>query len=105
MTFALICAFIATEDFTESCRRVYFATEDFSLATFIVVNAGLYYLFLEKYIMIEEKNKVGLASEYLAYHHLCRDNLETGLANLSLFLPPKMETIEALLLGVCSPRP
>jgi hypothetical protein len=43
----------------------------------------------------------GMAAEYLAYDHMCRDNVETALANMPFFLPPKMETIEALLLGVC----
>lgn len=79
---------------------MYFATEDFNLSTFIIVNAGLYYLFQEKYIITDENS--GTAAESLAYHHMCRDNLETALANLPFFLPPKMETIEALLLGVCA---
>lgn len=81
---------------------MYFATEDFSLSTFIVVNAALYYLFQEKYIIMDENR--GTAAEYLAYHHMCRDNLETALANLPFFMPPNKETIEALLLGVCPPR-
>ncbi|RKU42005.1 hypothetical protein DL546_003986 [Coniochaeta pulveracea] len=38
-------------------------------------------------------------SEYVAYSHMCRDNLETGLANLPLFMPLRMESVEALLLG------
>jgi hypothetical protein len=96
VTFTLICAFIAVEDFTDSCRKVYFATDDFSLTTFIVVNAGLYYLFQEKFIMNEND---AAAAECMSYHHMCRDNFETGLANLPFFLPPKMESVEALLLG------
>lgn len=102
VTFTMICAFIAVEDFTEACRKVYFATEDFSPSTFIVVNAGLYELFQEKFIIMDENS--GTAAEYMTYHLMCRDNLETALANLPLFLPPKTETVEALLLGV-SPLP
>lgn len=90
------CSFITIEDFTESCRKVYFATEDYSIAIFIIVNAGLYYLFQEKSIIDESKSE-----EYLKYHYLCRDNLETALANLPLLLPPRREMVEALLLGVC----
>jgi hypothetical protein len=93
VTFTLICAFIAVEDFTDSCRKVYFATDDFSLTTFIVVNAGLYYLFQEKFIMMNE-NDAG-AAECMSYHHMCRDNFETGLANLPFFLPPTMESVAA----------
>lgn len=98
MTFTLICAFIAIEDFIESCRKVYFATEDFSVATFIIVNAGLYYLFQEKSVVDEARS-----AEFIEYHYLCRDNLETALASLPLLMPPRMDTIEALMLGVRSP--
>ena len=97
MTFTLICAFIAVEDFIESCRKVYFATEDFSVATFIIVNAGLYYLFQEKSVLDEARS-----AEFIEYHYLCRDNLETALSNLPLLMPPRMDTIEALMLGVRS---
>ncbi|KAH8883201.1 hypothetical protein GQ53DRAFT_732750 [Thozetella sp. PMI_491] len=94
MTFALTCAFIAVEDFIECCRKVFFATEDYTLSTFIIVNAGLYYLFQEKAVMNE-----ALSAELLRYHYVCRDNLETALANLPLLMPPRMDTIEALMLG------
>lgn len=96
MTFMMSCTFITVEDFIEWCRKVYFATEDYSIATFIIVNAGLYYLFQEKSVTDESRG-----NEYLEYHYLCRDNLETALANLPLLLPPRREMIEALLLGVC----
>ncbi len=95
MMFMMSCAFVTVEDFTDSCRQVYFATDEYSTATFIIVNAGLYYLFQERSDMDESKSE-----EYLRYHYLCRDNLETALANLPLLLPPRKETIEALLLGV-----
>lgn len=97
-TFTLIsvCCFMAVENFAEACRRVYFALEDFSQATFIIVNAGLYYLFQEKAVTAETEAAV---REYTGYFQLCRANLETGLANLKFFLGASMETIEALLLG------
>lgn len=97
-TFTLIsvCCFMAVENFAEACRRVYFALEDFSQATFIIVNAGLYYLFQEKSVTAESDAAV---REYTGYYQLCRANLETGLAHLKFFLGASMETIEALLLG------
>lgn len=97
-TFTLIsvCCFMAVENFAEACRRVYFALEDFSHATFIIVNAGLYYLFQEKSVMAETDDMV---RQYTGYYELCRANLETGLANLKFFLVASMENIEALLLG------
>ncbi|CRG84816.1 putative transcriptional regulatory protein PB24D3,01 [Talaromyces islandicus] len=95
MTFMMSCAFISIDDFVESCRKVFFATDDYSMETFIIVNAGLHHLF-------EEKSVTGdsMSEEYVKYHYLCRDNLETALANLPFFLHPRKEIIEALLLGV-----
>ncbi|SPO02605.1 related to C6 transcription factor [Cephalotrichum gorgonifer] len=93
-TFRLGISFLSVEEFADYCRRVYFATKDFSPCLFIIVNAGLYYLFLE---MLESDG--GQAVKYLEYVNMCRDNLETGCANLSMFLSARRENIEALLLG------
>ncbi|KAK3354419.1 hypothetical protein B0H65DRAFT_437777 [Neurospora tetraspora] len=95
-TFTLMCTFIAVDDFVDCCRRVYFATEDYSLATFIVVNAGLFYLFQEKATRVDEAHQ---AEKLLEYRNLCRDNLETALMALPLFMPARKESIEALLLA------
>jgi hypothetical protein len=77
---------------------VYFPTEDFTDATFIIVNVGLYYLFLEQH-SLTTNNKV-LKDELASHLHTSRVNLETGLANMSLFMSVKIETVQALLLGV-----
>ena len=100
-TFTLIsvCCFMAVENFAEACRRVYFALEDFSHANFIIVNMGLYYLFQEKAVVASGLGDSAASDRYTGYYHLCRDNLETGLANLRFFLGASMENIEALLLG------
>lgn len=100
-TFTLIsvCCFMAVENFAEACRRVYFALEDFSHANFIIVNMGLYYLFQEKAVVAGGLGDSAGRDRYTGYYRLCRDNLETGLANLRFFLGASMENIEALLLG------
>lgn len=100
-TFTLIsvCCFMAVENFAEACRRVYFALEDFSHANFIIVNMGLYYLFQEKAVVAGGSGDGAGCDRYTGYYRLCRDNLETGLANLRFFLGASMENIEALLLG------
>ncbi|OAG42549.1 hypothetical protein AYO21_03134 [Fonsecaea monophora] len=95
LIFAINCSFITVDSFIESCRKVFFPTEDYSSAVFIIANAGLYYLFQEKSFTHEPNSQ-----QYREYHHLCRDNLETALANLPLLLPCNKEIIEALLLGV-----
>jgi hypothetical protein len=68
------------------------------MATFIVAYTGLYYLFQEK-SMASHISGTSTA-ELLQCQNLCRDNLETALANLPLLMPARMGNIEALLLGV-----
>ncbi|KAJ4017956.1 hypothetical protein NW766_004030 [Fusarium irregulare] len=83
------------------------AREDFTDATFIIVNVGLYYLFLEQHALTMD-NKA-LKDEFASHLHTSRVNLETGLANMSLFMSIKIETVQALLMGtlyaidVCRP--
>ncbi|KAL2183603.1 hypothetical protein L209DRAFT_759267 [Thermothelomyces heterothallicus CBS 203.75] len=94
-SFATICTFVAAENFAERCSKVYFATEDFSLMSWGVVNAGLYFLLQEKASLAEGPQRTQL----LEYQSLCRDNLETALTNLPLLMPARKESIELLLLG------
>ncbi|CAK7243835.1 MAG: hypothetical protein STHCBS139747_005363 [Sporothrix thermara] len=61
MAFNMSCSFLFVDDFVEACRDVYFATEDFGLSRFIVVNGGLYYLFEEKATYAIENSKFTLA--------------------------------------------
>ncbi|KAI6771849.1 hypothetical protein HG531_009474 [Fusarium graminearum] len=95
--FTFVCYFVGISDFSNLCRMVYFPTEDFTDATFIIVNAGLYYLFLEQHSLTTD-NKA-LKEEFALHLHTSRVNLETGLANMSLFMSVKIETVQALLLG------
>ncbi|KAK3290319.1 uncharacterized protein B0H64DRAFT_332625, partial [Chaetomium fimeti] len=90
-SFATICTFIAAENFSERCSKVYFATDDFSLMSWGVVNAGLYFLLQEKAALVSGAQR----EELLEYQSLCRDNLETALTNLPLLLPARKESIEA----------
>jgi hypothetical protein len=67
--------------------------------TWGIVNAGLYFLFQERASLAEDERRGPL----LEYQSLCRDNLETALANLPLLMPARKESIEVLLLGVRLP--
>ncbi|CAK7231948.1 hypothetical protein SCUCBS95973_008096 [Sporothrix curviconia] len=108
MAFNMSCSFLNVSDFIEACRDVYFATEDFGLSRFIIVNGGLYYLFEEKAAVHKSSSGNSSASSASSaerdlcakYQRLCGDNVETALANLPLFLPPSGEMVEALVLGV-----
>ncbi|KAM0427711.1 hypothetical protein ACHAQK_011927 [Fusarium lateritium] len=104
--FTFVCYFVGVSDFSNLCRMVYFPTEDFADSIFIIVNVGLYYLFLEQHSLTTDK---ALKDEFTSHLHTSRINLETGLANMSLFMSIKVETVQALLMGtlyaidVCRP--
>lgn len=95
--FSITCSLVGITDFTALCRLVYFPSDDFSDAYFIIVNAGLYNLFMEEGVLSQDP---ALREQYDTYMKLCRANLETGLANLPLFLSPKTENVMALHMGV-----
>lgn len=92
-----MCSFIGIEEFTEHCRRVYFATDDYSQASYIIVVSGLYYIFEERAFAATDGR--GSVQDSLRYYQMCRDNLETALGHFGLLQPAKRENIEALLLG------
>jgi hypothetical protein len=81
------------ERFAEICRKVYFAIDDYTEIDLILANGYLSYVFAEHYLV------VGI-SEYREYCQLCRKNLDNALQQLPLLLPPSMEAIAALTLGV-----
>ncbi|KAE8154259.1 fungal-specific transcription factor domain protein [Aspergillus avenaceus] len=88
--------FMTADYLVEKCREVYFATEEYSDATFIVVNGCLFYLFCE-YSMLPSDTV--MQETYNKYLNLCGANLETALANLNLLMPARKESIEALTIG------
>ncbi|KAL2843158.1 hypothetical protein BJY01DRAFT_197527 [Aspergillus pseudoustus] len=90
------CPFVPFDRLTDKCREVYFATEDYSDATFIVANGGLYQLFVAASLMTEDR---ALREEYQRYVDMCRANLDKTLANLHLLMPATTESIEALTMG------
>ncbi|KAL4918447.1 hypothetical protein BDW62DRAFT_200827 [Aspergillus aurantiobrunneus] len=90
------CPFIPFERLADKCREVYFATEDYSDATFIVANGGLYQIMIAASFMTKDR---ALREEYQGYVDICRHNLDTTLANLHLLMPATTDSIEALTMG------
>ncbi|EED17118.1 C6 transcription factor, putative [Talaromyces stipitatus ATCC 10500] len=86
--------FIDFGQFNELCKRVYFATEDYSLGTFALVNGGLFYLF--QHIAYLEGKNVPEAFENAA---ICRANLEYAISRFSVFMAPNSENLQAILIG------
>lgn len=73
-----------------------FATEEFSDATFIIVNAMLYNLFMKQ---SSPATHPTARDEYHTFMRQTQANLETALANAHLFLATRVENVQALLLG------
>ncbi|TQV90759.1 fungal specific transcription factor domain-containing protein [Cordyceps javanica] len=94
--FTIMCDLVGVTDITTLCRAVYFPTEDVSDATFAVVSALLYNLFLEQHSLSSDPD---VREEYNRHFQLCRANLETTLANLPMLLSAKIDNVQALLLG------
>lgn len=80
--------------FTEICRKVYFAIEDYIETDLIIANAYLAHVFTE-FVAV-----TGQHAEYREYAALCHKNLEAALLRLPLLLPATMEAVAALTLGV-----
>lgn len=74
---------------------VYFS-QDYSETDFVTVNVGLHYLFHAYSSMVRETER----EQFLQYADMCRNNVDTGLSILPLYLPPTSGTITALLCGV-----
>ncbi|UPK92108.1 hypothetical protein LCI18_003043 [Fusarium solani-melongenae] len=94
--FTIISSYVGIHDFMKLCQTVYFPAQDVSHTIYTIVIAGLYYLFLEQHILASAK---ATKEEFASYMHICSINLETSLANASVFACPKIETVQALLLG------
>ncbi|CAI7595251.1 unnamed protein product [Penicillium discolor] len=88
--------FLSVKYFTEKCREVYFCIHDYSDAAFIITNFSMYGLFYEYGGM--EKD-VTMREEHQHYIMMCRNNLETALANLNILMPADHDSIMALSLG------
>ncbi|KAJ5317981.1 hypothetical protein N7508_002489 [Penicillium antarcticum] len=88
--------FLRVDYFTEKCREVYFCTDEFSDAAFVISNFGIYSIFYEFGCTDADPNA---REEYLSYIEMCRNNLETALANLNILMPATQESIKALAVG------
>ncbi|KAI0401710.1 hypothetical protein F4802DRAFT_618745 [Xylaria palmicola] len=95
---AIIYTFIDYEHFADRCRQLYFVTDAPSEASFIIVNAGLTYIFFEASLTASDPVKKARYEECRA---MSQKNLETALAQLNMMMPATAENIEALLMGAC----
>lgn len=85
------------QPFGDLCLDFYFA-DNSSPFDSISVNAGLQSLFWDyAHVAATSENE---KQQYMEFSGMCRDNLETELANLSLHLPASSKVVAALLFAV-----
>lgn len=66
-------------------------------ADLIIVNAGLYWMFQQcKHAVTDSGQKADFETQTV----ICRDNLETILANLPFHQPSKLETVSSMIIAV-----
>ena len=91
---------LTVKEFTDSCQNVYFPTREYSIAAWIVVNVGLFYLFRDldkKYLP-----QAGIGREdRQTYVDLCSSNVLTCVQSLRLTLEASLDNVEGLALAVC----
>lgn len=87
--------FLPMDNLADLSLGVYFS-QDYSETDFVTVNVGLHYLFQAYSSMVTETDR----EKFLHYANICRNNVDTGLSILPLYLPPTTGTITALLCGV-----
>jgi hypothetical protein len=85
------------QKFTEICSDVYRQNGNCPPGRLVVFFGGLHYLFAEYNTF-----NLGpvLRNDYPQFIALCERNFEALLSSMPLLIPPTLETIQALLLGV-----
>lgn len=87
--------FFPMDNLADLSLGVYFS-QNYSETDFVTVNVGLYYLFQEYSSIVIETER----DKFLQFADMCRNNVDTGLSVLPLYLPPTAGTVTALLCGV-----
>lgn len=87
--------FFPIDNLADLSLGVYFSQE-YSETDFVTVNVGLHYLFQAYSSQVAESER----EKCLQFANMCRDNIDTGLSNLPLYLPSTAGTVVALLCGV-----
>lgn len=91
--------YVDEHEFVENCKSVYFATEPYSLWTWIVVNTGLLYLFLD----LNNKHYVQIgvsAADIETNIRLLSGNADAACQCLRLCLEPSVPACRAIALLV-----
>ncbi|KAI1627569.1 hypothetical protein EDD37DRAFT_266206 [Exophiala viscosa] len=81
---------------TELCQKIYFPTDEYTIATFITVHVSLNCLFRQLPKAVAQELNFS-ASELRELVATCAKNAETAMLNLRMYMEANYENIEALL--------
>ncbi|KAI8284616.1 hypothetical protein K4K60_001810 [Colletotrichum sp. SAR11_57] len=95
--FFVDCSVVDEQEFTEFCQRVYFAVNEYSILSWIIVNVGLFYMFLNLKQPFHTQIDVNYANIH-EYSQQLKDNIEAAMQSLRLCNDPSMEACQALAL-------
>ena len=89
--------------FTAHCQSIFFPAEEYSIATYILVNAGLLVLFRD--LNASSRAQIGVHEDELGPNiRICAQNVDAAVQTLHLFLAPTVENIQAVFLAVVIPK-
>lgn len=90
---------VGEQEFEEICQRVYFAVNDYSLSAWIIVNAGLYYLFLN--LIPHHYSQIAVTGgDIQEMLRLLSANLDAAIQSIRLCQDPSLQWCQALSLLV-----
>ena len=92
--------FLDVVSFVKLCQNMFFPTEEITLANFLTLHAGLYYLF--SYVQ-QDPTTYGILDRTAleAVIELCSSNVEVVAQNLRLQMTASLEIVQSLILTVC----
>lgn len=89
----------SAQTFTELCQKIYLSAEEYSVAVWIIVHCGLFYLFW--HCRKDMYSQLGMDSGVVeAYVKKCASNAEGAIHRLRLCMDPTVDNAEALILAV-----
>lgn len=84
---------------SDLCQKIYFPTEDYTIATFVTVHVSLFLLFRQMQKDTAKELQLG-PSEIEICVATCSKNAQTSMGSMRVYMEANFENIEALLLAV-----
>lgn len=83
---------------SDLCQKIYFPTEDYTIATFVTVHVSLFLLFRQMQKDTAKELQLG-PSEIEICVATCSKNAQTSMGSMRVYMEANFENIEALLLA------